>query len=414
MTCEEFKNAIIDEFGTGQDVRFSPECREHMKHCPECERYAREMLATAERMQISFPLRNKVRHSPVLRRLTSAAAVLFVFLCGVMTGLSNLFSTSTYAETTRNEFLSNAARQLSNVGNYVVDFDIRSSPYEGFGTLDATMPFMRMRLSVMHQDDSLFWRMEKESGRTALFDGNKQFLWMDNSLTVSSNKNVGFLDGWLHPDNLFNRQTVFIEHSDNKQTSMEETDSTVIITSEGIIRDLKGKDVRHRIENVFSRTTNLLLSMRVWKEHKGKMMLVLRSTECRYNVALTKEDILHVPRQVVARLEAEGPSVDKKRARALQKETATQAAERILNALIHHQPEQAAEALYFYRPNLDRIMNTFDGCTVSSFSQPRSLPNYPGVYVFFRLTHPDGNTRERHIALRRDNNQGIWMLDGGL
>lgn len=416
MTCEEFKNAIVDRFDTGQDGNLSPECTEHMEHCPECSRYADEMCATAARLQFHLPARKRTPRPRFIRRLMSAAAALLIFLGGVLTGLSNLFSTSVNAETSRKEFLSNAARHLSNVGNYFVEFETRSTPYETFSHLDATLPFIRMSLRVMHQNDSLFWRMEKENGRTITFDGSKQILWNDNSIVVG-NRDVGFLDQWLHPDNLLRRQTMFTDHSDNRETYMKETDSTITVTSEGILRDLEGKDVRYRIENVFTKATNLLQGVRIWKEHKGNMVLVLRSTECRYNVALTKEDILLPPDRFFAvRQEAEIPSVTatKKQARQLRKETAVQAAERILNALISRHPEQAAEALYYYQPKLSQLMDAFQGCTVSSFSKPETRKDYSGVIVFFHLTCPDGQTLKKHIALRRDNKYQFWILDGGL
>lgn len=416
MTCEEFKNTIVDWFDCSPTTLLPPECSEHMTHCPECARYFDEMCAIAAQLRIHLPSRKNEHSSRLIRRLMSAAAILLIFLCGVLTGLSNLFSTSVNAGTAQSEFLSNAARHLSNVGNYFVEFETRSTPYETFCHLDATQPFIRMTLRVMHQNDSLFWRMEKENGRTITFDGSQQILWNNNNVVVG-NKDVGFLEQWLHPDNLLHRQTMFTDHADDRKTNMKETDSTIVVTSEGTIKNMEGKNIRYRIENAFTKTTNLLQGIRIWQEYKGNMVLVLRSTACKYNIALTKDDILQPPSRFFAtRLETEIPSVTatKKQARQLRKETATQAAERILNALISRKPELATEALYYCQSELPQLMDAFQGCTASSFSKPETRKNYSGVVVFFQLTRPDGQIQKKYIALRRDNKYQFWMFDGGL
>lgn len=74
----------------------------------------------------------------------------------------------------------------------------------------------------------------------------------------------------------------------------------------------------------------------------------------------------------------------------------------------------AGEALYYYTGQLPTLTENMKGCKVSAVSQAKEKKDYIGVIVFYKLTTPDGKTENRHIALRRDNPQGIWMVDGGL
>ena len=41
-----------------------------------------------------------------------------------------------------------------------------------------------------------------------------------------------------------------------------------------------------------------------------------------------------------------------------------------------------------------------------------ALFGYDGV--FYTLTFPEGTQEKRHVALRNDNKQHVWIVDGGL
>ena len=53
------------------------------------------------------------------------------------------------------------------------------------------------------------------------------------------------------------------------------------------------------------------------------------------------------------------------------------------------------------------------GCKVSAF-ETRKDSSYVGVDVFYTLTFPEGTQEKRNVALRNDNKQHVWIVDGGL
>ena len=53
-------------------------------------------------------------------------------------------------------------------------------------------------------------------------------------------------------------------------------------------------------------------------------------------------------------------------------------------------------------------------CRVSEVCEATTNKDYAGTTVHYKLHRPDGTVEQRHIALRRDNPQKIWMVDGGL
>ncbi len=102
------------------------------------------------------------------------------------------------------------------------------------------------------------------------------------------------------------------------------------------------------------------------------------------------------------------------RQKRLKTETAPEAAQRILKAFIDGKPQTAGEALCYYTSQLHSLAEDMKGCEVSEFSEDKERNDYKGVIVTYKLTAPDGKTEKRHVALRRDNPQGIWVADGGL
>ena len=85
-----------------------------------------------------------------------------------------------------------------------------------------------------------------------------------------------------------------------------------------------------------------------------------------------------------------------------------------MNALIEGKPEKVVETLDADKPEMEELAKRFKGCKVSGFSEPRKQDDYAGVYVFFRIVFPDGAKRTSYLALRSDNSQRIWVVDGGL
>ena len=76
----------------------------------------------------------------------------------------------------------------------------------------------------------------------------------------------------------------------------------------------------------------------------------------------------------------------------------------------------AGRSTYYYTASLPTLSENLKGSQrLQSFSEsPKRKKVTTEVFVFYKLTLPDGSSAIRHIALRRDNPQGIWMVDGGL
>lgn len=60
------------------------------------------------------------------------------------------------------------------------------------------------------------------------------------------------------------------------------------------------------------------------------------------------------------------------------------------------------------------LRSRYAGATVVECSAPVRSGTYPGLFIPCRLRMADGTTEKLHLALRNDNAQQRWVVDGGL
>ena len=114
MKCEDFKKYMADLCDKQTDPAIAEACRQHMKECASCRAYYEDFMQTVDlltpkhspefgkqkpviTLQPSQP--QGAPHQKLIRRILQVAAAIAIFLAGVGTGLSNLFSTQAEAVT---------------------------------------------------------------------------------------------------------------------------------------------------------------------------------------------------------------------------------------------------------------------------------------------------------------------------
>lgn len=422
MNCNEFKEKVADLFDKNIDMQTQAQLSEHMDNCPECKAYYEELRETFNLLQPQEPaIMTKAKSSHKLWHYAAAAAI-FVF--GFVIGWSHLFSTPAVAESTRITFLQQRILSVQNVGSFQMDVYARTSPQGNFAYFDPAMPFIKTDIQLLRQNDSLFYRVEKENGRTIVSDGSNQYMWIPNALYLKGNRGANFLERFANlvfPERLLNMQKSAIVLSKENKVIQAETDTTVVLTIEGTEKnsDLQqlfetGKmdDCSVIIENTFTKNDGLLRFVKLWIIKDGQRTMLLHIDNIRYNVILSKAEIISLPDAEWTDV-AKQESLSSDRLEQLQNESAEQAAKRILEAIIKGNEKQASEALVYYKSVFNTLSMKLKDCKASDF-QVRKESSYVGVYVFYTLTSPNGKQEKRHVALRNDNLQHIWILDGGL
>lgn len=422
MNCNDFKEKVADLFDKTIDMQTQAQLEEHMASCHACKAYYDELRETFNMLQPQETA--NISKAKTIHRLWRYATAAAIFLLGFVIGWNHLFSTPAAAEDARLSFLQQGIRSVQNVGSFQMEVYARTTPQDNFAYFDPAMPFVKTDIQLLRQNDSLFYRVEKANGRTVVSDGSEQYMWIPNALYLKGSRDANFLERFanlMFPERLLSTQKSAIALSKENKVTQTETDTTVVLTVEGTEKysDLQqlfetGKmdDCRVTVENTFTKNDGLLRFVKLWVIKDGKKTLLLHIDNIRYNVMVSKGDITRLPAAEWTDVAQQQPTSGS-RLELLQNETAQQAAERILNAIIAGDESQAAEALIYHKSVLPQLAKKLKGCKVSSF-EARKDSSYAGVYVLYTLTTPDGKQEKRHIALRNDNEQHIWILDGGL
>ena len=396
--------------------------REHMANCHDCKVYYDDLRKTFNILQ---PLDTaNIRKTKSTRRLWRDAAAVAIFLFGFVIGWNHLFSTPAVADDAKLTFLQQSIQSVQNVGSFQMEVYARTTQQENFATFDPAMPFVKIDIKLLRQNDFLFYRVEKANGRTVVSDGRNQYMWIPNVLYLKGSQESDFLEHFanlIFPERLLTIQKSAIKLSNENKMTQVESDSTIVLTVDGVeknsdLRQLfetgKMDDCRLIVENTFTKNDGLLRFVKLWVIKDGKKILLLHIDNIRYNVMLNKGEITRLPTAEWTDI-TEQRATSSNRLKQLQNETPQQAAKRILNAIIADKDSQAAEALIYYKSILPQLIHKLKGCKVSAF-ETRKDSSYVGVYVFYTLTTPEGNREKRHIAIRNDNEQHIWIVDGGL
>ena len=422
MNCNDFKEKVVDLFDKDIDMQAQAQLREHMANCHDCKAYYDDLRKTFNILQ---PLDTaNIRKTKITHRLWRYAAAVASFLFCFVIGWNHLFSTSAVADDGKLTFLQQSIQSVQNVGSFQMEVYARTTQQENFATFDPTMPFVKIDIKLLRQNDFLFYRVEKANGRTVVSDGRNQYMWIPNVLYLKGSQESDFLEHFanlIFPERLLTIQKSAIKLSNENKMTQVESDSTIVLTVDGVeknsdLRQLfetgKMDDCRLIVENTFTKNDGLLRFVKLWVIKDGKKILLLHIDNIRYNVMLNKGEITRLPTAEWTDI-TEQRATSSNRLKQLQNETPQQAAKRILNAIIADKDSQAAEALIYYKSILPQLIHKLKGCKVSAF-ETRKDSSYVGVYVFYTLTTPEGNREKRHIAIRNDNEQHIWIVDGGL
>lgn len=422
MNCNDFKNKVADLFDKNIDMHTKAQMNEHMVNCHECKAYYDELRETFSMLQPKEAA--NMSKAKTTHRLWHYAAAAAVFLFGFIIGWSHLFSTPAVADDTKLAFIRQSIQSVQNVGSFQMEVYARTTQQDNFAYFNPGLPFVKTDIQLLRQNDSLFYRVEKANGRTVVSDGREQYMWIPNSLYIKGSQETNFLEHFtnlMFPERLLAMQESAIALSKENNVTQTETDTTIVLTVEGTEKysDLRQlfetghmDDCRTIVESTFTKNDGLLRFAKLWVIKDGKKTLLLHIDNIRYNVMLNKDDITRLPTAEWTDDTQQQPT-SSKRLKLLQDETAQQAAERILKTILANDESQAAEALIYYKSVLPQLAKNMKGCKVSAF-ETRKDSSYVGVYVFYTLTFPEGTQEKRHVALRNDNKQHVWIVDGGL
>ena len=310
---------------------------------------------------------------------------------------------------------------------------LRTEAQEPIDYINPQADFVPATVKVIYDEPMLF-SIEKKGGRTVLYKGagstgNYVYQWsnFNNTLSGWKSQHAGFvnkeMEAILNPRLLL--ETEYRIAESNKGTNYEiiEVGELVLVrvatTAQG---DYSQSDFRLNTslaeantlrEYTFDKNSGLLQKLRIVIMIDDKPVTIMESDSIDYNEPLTVADLYDKAlfdsitfNDMSIRAEASSPLIGIE---------ADEAAEIILKAMQTWDMNILGTAMTLYKGDTMKVLESkYKGVEVKSIGKAQSSGLYAGKFVKCKVVMPDGSKETLMLALRNDNKQGVWVVDGGL
>ena len=388
------------------------------------------ILATAAQQQAQQSQQSTAQPKARTRRLSywlgAAASAVAVVAIAITLSLNS----PAYAA---RKYFSTALVVMQDAKTMILKGSLRTDANESIDYINPQADFVPATVKVIYDDPMLF-SIEKKGGRTVLYKGADStgdyvYQWanFNNSLTGWKNQHAGFindeLEAILNPRLLLEAEYRTAERNKGSNYEITEVGEMVVVrvstTAQGdysesdYMLNTSLAEANTQREYTFDKGTGLLQKLRVVIMIDGKPVTILESESIDYNVPLTAADLYDKAlfdsitfNDMEIKVEASSPLIGIE---------ADEAAEIILKAMQTWDMNILNTAMALFKGDLMKVVEErYKGVEVRSIGKARSSGLYPGKFVECKVIMPDGSKETLRLALRNDNRQGVWVVDGGL
>lgn len=375
--------------------------------------------AAADRNKAAAPGQPRHRRPArrIIRLLSGAMAAAVLVIAALTLGLN------TPARAARNNF-AQAVVAMEGVRSIRIELRIRTDEDEHFdytNPLDEPVPHT---LETIYTPQ-LLWRIEKP-GRKALYDGRHTYLWFDalaeGEILPYSPGVAGMLYLLIDPGQLLSFEEQLTRSHDGSRYTLHREGDTLRLTvhspaqgdfsQSGYMRNASVAESDTRREYRFDAASGRLLGASItFLAADGRERTLLEIDRIEYDAPLDAAELTALPEGITWRDQTQTEAT----ASRLAGIDAAEAARLILDAFATWDSAILDEALSEYGARARVLLRSrYAGATVVECSAPVRSGTYPGLFVPCRLRMADGTTEKLHLALRNDNAQRRWVVDGGL
>ncbi len=292
---------------------------------------------------------------------------------------------------------------------------MRTLPNDNFKLIGADYNFVPLEL--WRQYNPSRWRVEKP-GRTVVMDGTSSTLYISNLNAYMNATPEADLVDWLRP--LLNPESILQNELDSAR--MKLSDATVSESNEAITLTVRRKtegtsnswtknksinESDHTCIYKFDSTTKRLQALQVTIQISGRDVPVLELNDIRYNEVLPETLFalqipegatrITTPEQMPSVASILGPK---------------DAAEFFLNALAQ-EDWNGILGVFPIDAVPEPAKKLYGHLSILSIGKPFKSGLYPGYFVPYRIRLLDGTKQSNNLAVRNDNPQKRWVVDGG-
>lgn len=342
------------------------------------------------------------------------------------------FTLNTPAHAAR-KYFSQALIVMQEAKTMVLKGSIRTKADEPIDYINPNADFIPATIKVIY-DEPMLWSIEKKSGRTLLYKGADNtgdyvYQWIGgrDGKTGWKIQHEGFIKGdlevMLNPRLLLEAERRTAERNKGANYEISDLGELVVVrVSTKAQGDFSKSDYMLNTslaeadtfrEYSFAKDTGLLHKLRIAVMVDNKPVTIMESESIDYNQPLTIADLYD--KAQFDNISFNNMEVTAEKSSPLINIKVDKAAEIILRAMNKWDMSILGTAMAYYNGDVMKIVeDRYRGLEVLSIGKPFTSGLYPGQFVKCKVVMPDGSKENLVLALRNDNPQHVWVVDGGL
>lgn len=426
MKCNEFTDRLYDYTKLNE---LPVEMNNHINKCVSCKAKADEYFAITnylkpkQEIKVNKEISNNViknlkfKNNMIKKFSRIAAALILIAGLGMIFNYSNM-SFVKAAGAAQTIFI-NSINAIKKINTLSIKLKIRTLENDNFEHIDKDAKFVEHQIYRDFTTEKK-WKISK-IGRSVFFNGENQFLLikgMDFGIVGSVQSNfVGKLRSLVNPETIFEKEIENIKKCKDCFYEVDKTGNEITLT---VISKARGNFENPYCKNSsfseadtktiykFSKEDNLLQEIKLYLIEKKKETLILKTTKIEYNKPIDKELL---DNNVPDDFEWKSASDLEPKATKYTNISSKQAATNFLNACSTGNWTEVKRVFPYIN---DELKKTLFEIEVLNIGASFKSGQYPGEFVPCKVKFNDGTKREFNLALRNDNKNKVWVIDGGL
>ena len=372
-----------------------------------------------EKASEESPIIRSIKWSRTIKRTLAVAAMVSAILFVIpFIGRNNRDSNTANAAAS---LFMNAINAVDSVKTMDMDFNVRTAARDNFNTIGTDYAMVAHQITEKFEQPAK-WKVEKE-GRVVLFDGKNQYLWVPEiDQAIKGPAGSGFV-GWfeilLNPATILWKEEVTAKENASGIT-MKKNGNQLFVTIVSKQKDyflndyLKDKNLDesdNRREYVFDDRTKLLKGLKIYLLYEQKETLIFEIGHIEYNNPIENAAFsINLP-QGVEWHEFTEPDSNAALSDIDSKKAAEMAFDDLSKSDFNAHKGLWSQFNFFSKAN---FKNAYSGLQIIKIGEPFKSGKYPGEFVPYTIRMSDGNIKTWAIALRNDNPNKVWIVDGGI
>ena len=446
MDCNECKLEMANLFNPDVDQTVLADVMEHIHHCPDCSiDYQKtleiitmlkpQFLHTApfalkqniinqlkmEKEEMKKEVSKTVRMNPRYRRILSIAAVLAIVMMVIpIVDNNNLFTGNT--ANAASVFIESSIKATQLIKSMIIKLKVRTIADDNFALVGTEYDMVDHTIWKTFEEP-VKWRVDK-SERVVVFDGKFQYLWLPQTdEALKGGRNYNFTEWFqllLEPQNILVKEQNAKKAKGSKITMNEKNGELLMTISSkaqgNFINDYcKNKSIEesdNRREYTFDSNTKLLKGLKIFILEGKKEKLILEIEKIDYNVPIDASLFtINLPSGVKWKEITQNYTSE-----TFKNISSKRAAELFFQGMAQNDWNLVVETDDFFASNSDKVKKLkeeFGGLKVIKIGEPFKSGLYPGEFIPYEIKFKSGETKKFNLAVRNDNPNKVWLVDGG-